>query len=67
MAEDKTAILLRIPTDKKQAFDDLYPWHGSISQFFLQSLDVMLELSKDQKSPATLTSESVSKLFREQW
>lgn len=61
---EKVGVLLKIPKQKKQDFEDLYPWHGSLSQFFLQSLDEFLELSKGQKSPAQLTTEAVKNVFR---
>jgi len=65
--EVKVSVLLRIPADKKLAFEDLYPWHGSLSQFFQQALEEFLKLAKDQKTPAQLTVEAVTNSYRKDW
>lgn len=63
----KVGVLLKVPVQAKQDFEDLYPWHGSLSQFLLQSLDEFLKLSKGQKTPAQLTSEAVTNVVREHY
>ena len=64
MSQEKIGVLIRIPIQTKLAFEDRYPWHGSLSQFFLQSLDEFLKLAQDQKTPAQLTEEAVGNVFR---
>lgn len=67
MADDKQGVLVRVPIDKHQRFNDLYPWHGSLTQFFLQALDEFLELSENQKTPSTLTQEAVASVVRKSY
>lgn len=65
--EPKVQIPIRISASKKQEFEDLYPWYGSLSQFFTQALDEFLELSKGQKTPAQLTTEATRNVVRKSW
>ena len=61
---EKDSFLIRIPRDQKRAFEDMYPWHGSLSQFLLQCITEFLEVSKEQKTPAQLTREAVTNVAR---
>lgn len=63
--QGKKAILIRVPEEKILAFKELYPWHGGLTQFWLQCLDEFLHLAEGSKTPAQLTSEAVSNVFRE--
>lgn len=63
----KVGVLLKVPVQVKQDFEDMYPWHGSLSQFLLQSLDEFLKLSKGQKTPAQLTHEAVNNVARDKY
>lgn len=65
--EERASFLIRIPASKKQAFEDMYPWHGTLSQFFLQCLDEFLELQKGQPTPSQLTHDAVANVVRKSY
>lgn len=67
MSDEKAGVLIRIPIEQKLRFNDLYPWHGSLHQFFIQSLDEFLKLAEGQKTPAQLTQEAVTNVFRKNY
>ena len=62
---DKTGVLVRIPAPELAAFKALNPWHGGITQFFLQCLREYLALAEGQKTPAQVTTEAVKNVFRD--
>jgi hypothetical protein len=61
---EKSGVLVRVPQNKLEQFKELYPWHGGLTQFWLQCLDEFLKLSEGNKTPAQLTTEAVSNVFR---
>lgn len=64
---DKTSVLVRVPSEQWNKFNDLYPWHGSMTQFFLQSLEEFLKLAEGSKTPAQLTQEAVTSVYRKDY
>jgi hypothetical protein len=65
--EERIPFLIRIPVSKKQQFEDLYPWHGTLSQFLLQALDEFLEIQKGQATPSKLTQDAVANVVRKSY
>jgi hypothetical protein len=63
--KERLPILVRAPKSKVEAFKELHPWHGALTQFWLQALDEFLELSKGQKTPSQMTTEAVRNVFRD--
>lgn len=60
-------MLVRVPQDKFDRFKELQPWHGTLTQFWLQCLDEFLELQSKQKTAAQLTREAVANVVRERY
>lgn len=65
--EMRQGVLVRVPTSKIEAFKALQPWHGALTQFWLQCLDQFLELQKDHPTAAELTTQAVNHVVRERY
>lgn len=61
------AVMLRVPKEHYHRFNELYPWRGSITQFFYQCLDEFLKISADAQTPAELTSIAVNNVARREF
>lgn len=65
--KEKVPILVRVPKSMHDQFKELQPWHGTLTQFWLQALEEFLELSKGQKTPSQMTTEAVANVFRDKY
>lgn len=66
-SETRQGVLVRVPSSKIEAFKALQPWHGALTQFWLQCLDEFLELQKDHPTAAELTRQAVNNVVRERY
>lgn len=65
--EGTHSVLVRVPLKQYNRFKELHPWHGMLTQFWLQALEEFLQMHENQKTPAQLTTEAVANVVRERY
>lgn len=60
-------ITIRVDEAELARFKALYPWHGSVNEFFSQCLTEMVKASEGQQTPAELTAHVVNHIHRQRY